>query len=176
MEDKKYIKIIKDEFYYEVFYLEDDEIEKSCFVFKDVLTPTRLESFENELNTSYSESADDFDENEIYKTYTLYDLINNAGMFEKEPQTYFGMMLKANGILNNEVRQHSDVDKYDVQFFESKRELEDEESFESEFPNVDYNKPFFVISYIDGGLIKVLNANEVKSYKDLTKIIENGEY
>lgn len=92
MEDKKYIKIIKDEFYYEVFYLEDDEIEKSCFVFKDVLTPTRLESFE------------------------------------------------------------------------------------SEFPNVNYNKPFFVISYIDGELIKVLNANEVKSYKDLTKIIENGGY
>ncbi|EJY3776256.1 hypothetical protein OGC14_002526 [Staphylococcus pseudintermedius] len=140
------------------------------------MTPTRLESFENELNTSYSESADDFDENEIYKTYTLYDLINNAGMFEKEPQTYFGMMLKANGILNNEVRQHSDIDKYDVQFFENKRELEDEESFESEFPNVNYNKPFFVISYIDGELIKVLNANEVKSYKDLTKIIENGGY
>ncbi|EGQ1625427.1 hypothetical protein FD602_08780 [Staphylococcus pseudintermedius] len=97
-------------------------------------------------------------------------------MFEKEPQTYFDMMLKANEIINNEIRQHSDVDKYDVQFFESKRELEDEESFESEFPNVDYNKPFFVISYIDGGLIKVLNANEVKSYKDLTKIIENGGY
>ncbi|EGQ4069084.1 hypothetical protein KXP72_000981 [Staphylococcus pseudintermedius] len=175
MEDKKYIKIIKDEFYYEVFYLENDEIEKSCFVFKDVLTPTRLESFENELNACYAESTD-FDENETYKTYTLYDLINNAGMFEKEPQTYFDMMLKANEIINNEIRQHSDVDKYDVQFFESKKELEDEESFESEFPNVNYNKAFFVISYIDGGLIKVLNANEVKSYKDLTKIIENGGY
>ncbi|EIQ3714424.1 hypothetical protein LUU08_000524 [Staphylococcus pseudintermedius] len=148
---------------------------KSCFVFKDVLTPTRLESFENELNACYAESTD-FDENETYKTYTLYDLINNAGMFEKEPQTYFDMMLKANEIINNEIRQHSDVDKYDVQFFESKKELEDEESFESEFPNVNYNKPFFVISYIDGELIKVLNANEVKSYKDLTKIIENGGY
>ncbi|MDF0056611.1 hypothetical protein O0I52_12305, partial [Staphylococcus pseudintermedius] len=122
MEDKKYIKIIKDEFYYEVFYLENDEIEKSCFVFKDVLTPTRLESFENELNACYAESTD-FDENETYKTYTLYDLINNAGMFEKEPQTYFDMMLKANEIINNEIRQHSDVDKYDVQFFESKKEL-----------------------------------------------------
>ncbi|HCT0479115.1 TPA: hypothetical protein K8Z82_001856 [Staphylococcus pseudintermedius] len=110
MEDKKYIKIIKDEFYYEVFYLEDDEIEKKCFVFKNVLTSKRLESFEHELNTCYAESTDNFDENETYKTYTLYDLINNAGMFEKEPQTYFDMMLKANEIINNEIRQHSDVE------------------------------------------------------------------
>lgn len=34
MEDKKYIKIIKDEFYYEVFYLENDEIEKVVLFLK----------------------------------------------------------------------------------------------------------------------------------------------
>ncbi|PCF50144.1 hypothetical protein [Staphylococcus delphini] len=181
MEDKKYIKIEKDEnnkFYYEVSYLTDYygelEIAKSSFFFKDVLTPTRLNEFENELKNAYFDT-EEVDTNETYTTYTLYDLIKKMGMFEEEPKTYFDMMLKSNEIINNEVRQHSDVDKYDVQFFESEREFEDVECFESEFPNVNYSKPIFVISYIEnGGLIKVLNASKVKSYKDLTNIIEDG--
>ncbi|HEC2242007.1 TPA: hypothetical protein R1960_002195, partial [Staphylococcus delphini] len=151
------------------------EIAKSSFIFKDVLTPARLNEFENELKNAYF-NTEEIDTNETYKTYTFYDLIKEADMFEEEPKTCFDMMLKANEIINNEVRQHSDVDKYDVQFFESERELENVDYFESEFPEIDYNEPFFVIDYVDGELIKVLSVREVKSYKDLTNIIENGGY
>lgn len=172
---KKYTHIRKNGFDYEVVYKSYDGLEMSSFEFKDLLTLSNLSDFEYELQNGAICDVD-IDSFDKYDTQTLFDLIKSSGLFEDEPETHEEMRLTALQIVNSEIRKVSDIDKYDINFVEDNSEFEPDyiEKLAQDYPDVNYNQSFFIVDYVDSaqGLIAVLNANEVTTYRDLVDVIE----
>lgn len=92
---------------------------------------------------------------------------------------HFDLMLKANAIANKEVRQYSDIDEYDIQFIEHKSEIDSdyiEEKLKRDYPNVNYDEPFFIIENMKvGWILDILNASQVNSVADLLCAVERDK-